>query len=781
MPTGSMLLVSADAEYAAHFLSLAQGRPARVVGSLAEAASALGALAFDAVLVDLDLGGARDLSLVTAVRELSVFSAIIALTSGDPEPVAFEAMRYGAEECLSKQGDDRARVVKVVRRAVDRMWLRGFFERREQLLESAFAALSPNIAVVDQQGVLVLANQSWERLSKNGGAELGGCTTGANYREALERRASSDATSRELLVGLSSVLSGEELHYRGEYRRSGPGGPKWYLTQIDRMPGSDSGVVVSHTDITDRKSVEAALQRSDADFRTLLDSFPQGLAIHRQGKVVWVNRQFLDALGYSDARQVLGRHALDLVHPDDHAAVIARLQRTSAGESVPVIEQRLLRADGTSVVAEVAAFPIFFEGHPAVLVMVADPKPRRALTAQLMQADRMHSVGLLALGLGHEINNPLSLVTANVDLAYRKAAQVERLTQGPSAAKMDSRALEALFELTDALAEIREMLAEAREGGRRVQEIVSELRTFSRPEEDSIRPVRVERVLDAALGIVRNEIRHRARIVKSYDEVPAVLGNDARLGQVFLNLLVNAAHSIPVGAADRHVIQIRVSFADPSVVVEIEDTGAGIADEHLPRLFEPFFTTKPAGQGTGLGLAICRDIVLRLGGSIEVESALGRGTLFRVRLRRSPDAAPTRPPTSDPAQVEPLRSLRVLVVDDEPLIGRVVKRCFGKAHDVQWVGSGREALECLRETTRWDVVFLDVMMPEMSGIDVYGDIERRASPHLERIVFLTGGAFAPGGEEFLERTGRPRVAKPFEARELVAVAKEVARRGSSKP
>ncbi len=768
MSKGSLLLLSADPGYVAGFSAPQSDRVSRVASTLAEVAALASAVAFDAVLVDLDLEGARDLSLITAVRERCPLSAILALVGGDAEGVAFEAMRLGAEDCLSKQ-EERATVHRAATRAVDRMWLRGAFERREQLLESAFAALSPKIAVVDEHGVIVLTNRSWERHAA--------ASTGAAYLDLLPRLASSELDRSRARQGFERALAGEVPHSTSEYCQQTAGGRRWYLQQVDRMPG-ESGVVITDTDITERRAMEEALRRSEADFRVLLEQFPQGLGIHRLGKLVWINGAAVESLGYEGPEELLGRSVLEFVHPEDHALVISRMQRAIAGEANPPIEQRLLTKSGEILLAEVTAVPIHFEGEPAVLVLGIDAVQRRQFTAQLLQVDRMHSVALLALGLGHEINNPLSLVTANVDVAYRRAGELQRLAEGPSAAKMDPRALEAVFELIDGARELREAIGEARQGARRVQEIVGELRTFSRPEEELIGPVRIESVLDAATGMAKNQIKHRARLVTDYAEVPAVIGNEGRLGQVFLNLLVNAAHAIPLGAADQNEIRVSTGEAGDRVVVEVRDTGSGIPAENLSRLFEPFFTTKPVGQGTGLGLAICRDIVLKLGGSIEVESTVGAGTVFRVLLPRSADAAPPRAVTSDHVQIPVPRPMRVLVVDDEELMGRVVRRCFGKTNEVQWIGSGREAAERLAGPEDWDVVFLDVMMPEMTGMEVFEHVRQHAPQQVEKIVFLTGGAFAPGGEEFLVRTGRPRISKPFEPRDLLGAAAEIVGRCS---
>ncbi len=768
-----MLLLSTDVALVEKLLASPRDSGWRVVASLAELAAAVSSVAFDAVLVDLELVGARDLTLVAAVRDLCPLSAIVALVTGDADQIAFEAMRYGAEDCLGKR-EDRGTILRAARRAVDRMGLRGHFERREGLLESAFAALSPNIAVVDEHGVIVLTNRSWDRFCGDNGGVAARCGIGTSYLDVVAGAPSEEPTADATRAGFVRVLRGEIPHFRTEYRCDSPAQARWFLMQVDRMAGSEDGVVVTHTDITDRKLAEEALQRSEIDFRRLLESFPQGVAIHRMGTLVWVNEVAVRELGYSQAAELHGRPVLEFVHPDDIPLVLDRIQRGVAGLPNPPIEQRLMAKDGSILVAEISTVPIHFEGHPAVLLQGVDARQRRALTAHLLQVDRMHSVGLLALGLGHEINNPLSLVTANVDVAYHRAGELQRLAEGPSAAKMDPRALEAVFELTDGVRELREALGEARQGARRVREILRDLRSFSRPDAEVIGPVRIEAVLDAAIGMARNEIKHRARIVTDYADVEAVSGNEGRLGQVFLNLLVNAAHAIPVGAADRNEIRVTARQVDGQVLVEVRDSGEGIAPEHVSRLFEPFFTTKPVGQGTGLGLAICRDIVMKLGGAVDVESTLGKGSVFRVTLPVSEEAAPKRAVTSDRAQTSASRPLRVLVVDDEPLMGRVVRRCFGRSDDVQWVGSGREALLRLEGPERWDLVLLDVMMPEMSGMEVYEHVQRNAPQRIAKIAFLTGGAFVPGGEDFLARTGRPRISKPFESRDLVTLANRIA-------
>jgi len=254
-----------------------------------------------------------------------------------------------------------------------------------------------------------------------------------------------------------------------------------------------------------------------------------------------------------------------------------------------------------------------------VSTQVARAIERRQLQEQLLVADRMVSMGTLAAGVAHEINNPLAFVQLNLEYA------VEQL-----------RALAARPELH----EVTRALDDAMEGAARVRAIVRDLKVFSRPDATQIGVIDIRRVLDSSIQMAHNEIRHRARLVKSFGETPPVSGNEARLGQVFLNLLINAAHSITEGASDENEIAVSTKTdSSGQLVVTIRDTGAGMSPEVQRRIFDPFFTTKPVGIGTGLGLSVCHGIISALGGKIEVNSEPAKGTEFRVLLPPSEPAS----------------------------------------------------------------------------------------------------------------------------------------------
>ncbi|XXF77854.1 two-component regulator propeller domain-containing protein [Myxococcaceae bacterium GXIMD 01537] len=389
----------------------------------------------------------------------------------------------------------------------------------------------------------------------------------------------------------------------------------------------------------------------------------------------------------------------------------------------------------------------------------------RETQAQLVQAGRMAAVGTLAAGVGHEINNPLAYIVSNLEYASAELGVLARQAPegGPGARLRD----------------LEQALREALHGADRVRRIVKDLKTFSRGDDETIGPVDLHGVLDAAGKLVANELRPRARLVKEYGRVAWVEGNEARLGQVFLNLLINAAQALSEGRPEQNEVRLVTRQVGERVVAEVWDSGSGIPAESLSRIFDPFFTTKPVGVGTGLGLALCHAFVTGMGGEIGVESQPGR-TVFRVTLRASSEgvlsAGGAKP------VVAPMRG-RVLVVDDDPLVGASMRRTLAREHEVEVMTAARQALELLvsPEAARFDVVLCDLMMPDMTGMELHEEVLARAPAVAARMVFITGGAFTPGAQAFLERVGNERLEKPFEPealRELVSMRVRQARAAS---
>jgi PAS domain S-box-containing protein len=487
---------------------------------------------------------------------------------------------------------------------------------------------------------------------------------------------------------------------------------------------------------------------SPATLAAALDAMPlPALVLARGGALAFANRALLAATGHCAGDLVQREAALALGASDDDRA---RLREASAELDAGrpwVGEVAFRHAGGGAWALELRASPLVGPGGAVThaVALCHDLAERRQSQARLLLTDRMVSVGTLAAGVAHEINNPLAFLLTN--LGYATDALAGELP-------------------LERLREVREAIAEALEGAQRVREIVRDLKTFSRSDDGGRAPVSVERVLESSIKMAWNEIRHRARLVKHFGGVPSVLAEEAKLGQVFLNLLLNAVQAIPEGDARGNVIEVTTAVEAGAVVVTVRDSGSGIPEAVRPRLFTPFYTTKPPGVGTGLGLYICRDIVGGLGGTIEALPCDGPGAVLRVTLPLHAEAAPPAPCPAPAA-----RRGRVLVVDDEPMIGATLSRVLG-GHEVVTVGSARAALARLEAGEVFDVVLCDLMMPEMTGMDLYDALAARTPALAERVVFLSGGLFTPAARSFAERVKNPLLEKPFDAVALRRVVTE---------
>lgn len=505
------------------------------------------------------------------------------------------------------------------------------------------------------------------------------------------------------------------------------------------------------------------LYRADDFFEMSLDHLcVAGL----DGFLKRVNPSWTRTLGWTP-EELMSRPSVEFVHPEDRDATLAGRGRLAAGTAMGPLTNRYLCKDGTyrwfewRSVARPERGLVYAAARDVTEGKLAEERLREAqalqdkLQRQLVFADRMASVGTLAAGVAHEINNPLGAVAANIALI------IEELGDGSC---------------SESTSELREMAGEVEEGVERIRKIVRGLKTFSRAEQERRAVMDVRPVLELAINMTFNEIRHRARLVKDYGPTPMIEADDARVAQVMINLLVNAAQALPEGDSASNEIRIVTSTdAAGRAVIEVRDTGAGIPRAVVNRIFDPFFTTKPIGTGTGLGLSICHTIVTGMGGEITVESEEGRGTTFRVAI---PGVAKVTLAAADapvrPQQQEAMACAAVLVVDDEPSIGVVVRRVL-RNHQVQVASSARKALELLESGERFDVILSDLMMPEMSGMDFYDELTRRFPEAAGRVIFLSGGAFTPRAHAFLDRVTNPRLEKPFDTRLLRELVQQLVR------
>jgi len=393
--------------------------------------------------------------------------------------------------------------------------------------------------------------------------------------------------------------------------------------------------------------------------------------------------------------------------------------------------------------------------------------------------ERLTAIGTMAAGLQHEINNPLASVVANVEFV-RDALRAQHEAGGGGAGTTS---------------ELLAALDDASEGAQRVRRTMEELRLFSHSDEASEGEVDLSAALDEAVRLTATQVRHLATVRRAYGQVPRIVASSTRLVRAFINLLLHAANRLGGEGPGKHVITLTTSTGPRGeALVEIHDDGPELSSDVARRLFDPLLMVRSSDPAASLGLAVSHSVVTALGGQMEVRSAPGAGTTLRITLPAAsalalaPAPAPPPAPSSVPPSAlrtklsaqpliptEPLAQtptqapspVRILVVDDEVTIGKALRRVLGREHEVVAVDEAREALALLAEET-FDVIFCDLMMPGMTGMEFRAEIATRWPDLLPRLVFMTGGAVSSTAREFVRNTDHPVVAKPFSRDTLLA-------------
>lgn len=587
-------------------------------------------------------------------------------------------------------------------------------------------------------------------------------------RSAAEYLSAFTSTSAAELVGKNlwetfPVLAGSEVEK--SYRRAAAGSTYldfeiWSLVPSRcvayRAMPSPTGLTVFFRDITDQKRTIEALKASEARLRSVYENCLEGILVTAPtGEIFDANPAACRMLGRPVEEIVRGGGGLVTDRSDPNLpGILEERERTGrvAGELT------FVRADGTKFLAAVQSAVFLDEaGRPRTILTFHDLSEERRLAlaqaqmsgekkrleAQLAISDKMASIGTLASGIAHEVNNPLAHVLLNLELLGEDLAAI------------------ALASPSDALREVSRKVEDARAGADRVRKIVRAIEMFGRTDTPRV-PIDVSSVLEMAVNLSANEIRHRAVLVKEYSATPRVVADESRLEQVFVNLLVNAAQAIPEGHAGSNEVGIKTwTNGEGRAVVEIRDTGGGIPPHLIERIFDPFFTTKEIGVGTGLGLSISHAIVTSFRGSLEVQSELGKGTVFRVVLPGCAPVVAEAPRAASASVNAPQKRGRVLVIDDEEAMGLLLEHGLGKEHATTSLTSARDALEQLEAGERFDAIVCDVMMPDLTGPELHALVQRFAPEQAARMIFMTGAAFSSADWAFLETTAHPTLRKPF--------------------
>jgi len=508
-----------------------------------------------------------------------------------------------------------------------------------------------------------------------------------------------------------------------------------------------------------KHELEQQLAQRERWFSTTLASIGDAIiATDADERITFLNAVAEKITGYNNA-DACGKHVSEILKLVDNRGKALDPPSASAIRDVFSVElpqvTRLVDRDGTSKEVADSISPILDDQGNMLgsIVVFRDVTEHRRITERLAAAERLASFSTMAAGMAHEINNPLAAMLANVEYAFKA------LQEAPSAHSNDPKSI--------AIERALEALTDASAAGVRIRRLVQDLKKFSRADDLPQEVVDLPDILEAALKLSRHEFGSSTSVFQKLGTTPLVSANEAQLVQVFANLMINAAHA----TRDIHGRPTRIEICSRTdeagfAIVEIKDDGSGIAPDVLTKIFNPFFTTKPVGTGLGLGLSICKTLIEGLDGEISADSQPGHGATFRVllqpakgELRRISRSAP--PP--------PTRRGRVLLIDDDEAIRRVITRMLRDHHDVFVESDGRAGLERLSRGETFDVVFCDLGMPFVSGVEFY-EAAQTIDPNLtRRVVFLCGGVMTDRASLFLASCPNQILAKPFSHNEILAV------------
>ncbi len=481
------------------------------------------------------------------------------------------------------------------------------------------------------------------------------------------------------------------------------------------------------------------------------------------GRINYMNPVAEALTGWS-AEHALGRmseEVLRLARDDRGRTPMASPLKVVLDEGRPLnVNGILVRAAGQDRFISDSAAPILGDaGSVLGAVMVfRDVSEQRQLRRQLEQADRLASGGTTAAGVAHEVNNPLTFILSNITYVLE---EVRRHIGLPGTT--ESRIW---------LKEVEGALADAQEGTNRIAKIVTDLKAFTRPAADSAETADLNEVLGWSLDVAGHEIEARGRVVRRFGDVPPVGASAARLGQVFVNLIINAAHALDPKRRETNEISLTShTDAQGRAVAEIRDNGCGMTPEVIEKAFDAFFTTKPVGQGTGLGLSVSHGIVQSFGGTITFESEPGQGTLARVVIPASASRSPTTA-SEEPCVPGALLRGYLLVVHDEPLMRSSLRRVLGGQHAIVSPKSFPEALALITGGMRFDLILCDLATGQ-GGRMLYEEVQRRDPQQAERMVFLTSCSSTPETAAFLASVPNRRIGQPSDVKELRDLVNEL--------
>lgn len=519
---------------------------------------------------------------------------------------------------------------------------------------------------------------------------------------------------------------------------------------------------------------------SESRYRTLMDNASCAIFIcDYLGKILEINKK-AELLLESSKKKITGVSIENFVADTSKAYFLMALDKLIKGSPIDPFEVAVRPLSAELKTVELSAVIVAISDKNLLLLVANDISEKRILQTQAVISDRLTTVGILAAGIAHEINNPVAWVLSNFEylknMLYSLKHTLNFIDIKTKKLNGNGRKTEESFSresLDNSFVEIDDIIVESISGVERIRDIVRDLKGFSRISDNEISEVNVHEVLNSVINMSLSSFKYKARIEKKFaKKLPAIFANNGEVHQVFLNIVINAANAIEEGNLDANKIMVCSSVGDGFVKVDITDTGQGIEPAIISKIFDPFFTTKPPGSGTGLGLSICLKIITKMGGKITVESALGKGTTFSILL---PIGEPkVKVESCAFVEKQPVTACNVLVIDDEPFMLKSMQRTLEGSHITTTALGGKAGLEILEQNPYdFSVIICDLSMPEVNGKDVYLTIKNKYPGLEQKIVFITGGAYTAELKEFIETSSARVLDKPFSRHDLLMTMDEV--------
>jgi PAS domain S-box-containing protein len=488
----------------------------------------------------------------------------------------------------------------------------------------------------------------------------------------------------------------------------------------------------------------ASSRDAEERFERIVETLASSVWILRQRRIIYANPASAELLSI-DRNRLIGVDFIEFCLPEDSDVFVRNLERVESGQSIAPYEYRVVTRDGRQLVVEFSSVALDYDGGQAVLSFGRDVTLRKHTEQGRLQADRLSALGLLAGGMAHALNNPLTYVVLNLDHVQRRLTDLTNDATG----------------LPDVLAR----LEEAREGAERMATIVKRMRSFARTDESTTKLLDLRHVLESVVELVGHEVHHRGRLTTHFEDVPQLVANESKLEQICLGLLLFAAQMLPDDAPQRHAVRLSLEMDERRfAVLEIVCEGCMLDASMVEKLFDPFAQGEET-QNQGFGLSVCSGLVEQLGGHLAAEPLPGTGLLLRTTIpcvsipRSSETNLTSRTPSSVPGNYR--GRARLLLIDDDPGVGKALHLLLEGEHDVKCFESPQAALQELLGDAGYDLIFCDLMMPKLSGMDLFEVLRYNRPGYETKIVFMTGGAFTPAASRFLVQVPNQRIEKPF--------------------